>query len=421
MFLRATAVVAVATALAPLNLRAAPPPLSVCLVTAPDAASGDAAASLAACQRTLEADLGAKVTVIAGSASAAMPSLSTLRTCDAALFYACNGELGAENARLLRAFLDAGKGLVVVRPGEKPWRSWAEFAPQVLGAKLDGKFANGYPMHVINLFPHAIFTGVTRLETRQQMPQYVELAGDAQMIMEGTVGEATAPLAWLRQLGPSRICCVLPGDADLFRDPDFERLLRNALLWTTRHPIPGARALVQRSYLADAYPGALSVTLPGGPVLCWDPVRGGMSQVWDGDFVDLRPRWITKQGQPARIGGEEFFRDAGRGPFWLGSGADEVPFQFKGYSVAGEFPELYYEVGDRAIREELRPLPSGMGVSRRFHVGPGTTPLWYRVDPQAAAEVVATGLQREDRGFAFASKGAGEFTIEVRQRKINAP
>lgn len=345
-----------------------------------------------------------------------MPSLAALRSSDVAVIYGGTGELGREDAAILREFMEQEKGLVTIHATMDQWTSWPNFLPEVLGAKRQGNFADGAPMRVINLFGHAIFTGVTRLETAESMPLYSDLASDALMVIEGTVGEATAPLGWLRRWKNVRIAHIVPAGPRLFQDKGYQRLLANCVFWTTRRPIEGARAIVQRTYLPDAYPGALAVTMPGGPTFCFDPVRGGISQMNDGDFVDLRPRWITKRGEPARVSGEIFYRDASRGLFWLAADGSEPLFKFQGYSVAGPYPELYYKVGDREIREQVLPLASGMGIVRKFHVGAGTQPIWYKSEPQTGSEVTATGLEQDGRRMGFTKTVAGEFTIEIRQK-----
>src|SRR5437762_14359334 len=106
------------------------------------------------------------------------------------------------------------------------------------------------------------------------------------------------------------------------------------------------------------------------PISTLFPYTTLFRSVWDGDFVDLRPRWITKHGEPGRFGGEEFFRDAGRASFWRAADSGDLEFHFKGYSNSGDFPEFHYMVGDREVSEEIRPLPSGLGIQRRFRVGP---------------------------------------------------
>ncbi len=392
-------------------------PLRVALIAGAEPAAVEAGKSLMALKLALEKNAGVSVVLVAPPAGGAtMPALAELRTANAAVLYGGSGDLSRGDAAILREFLGAGKGLVVIRAATERWSAWPTFTPDVLGAKRQGAVASGAPMRVINLFPHAIFTGLTKLETSQEMPLYADLASDALMTIEGTVGESTAPLGWLRRWQNARIVHIVPAGPELFRQEGYVRMLANSVLWTVQRPIPDARAYVQRTYLPESYPGTLAVTMPGGPTFAFDPVRGGISHMSDGDFVDLRPRWITKRGEPARLSGEIFYRDTSRGLFWMTADGREPAFHFKGYSVVGRYPELFYRVGDREIREETLPLASGMGIIRKFHVGPGTQPLWYKSDPQPGAEITAKGLEQDGSRMGYTGTGAGEFTIEIRQK-----
>lgn len=394
---------------------AATAPLRVALIAGAEPAEVDAAASLARLRSTLEQQPQTSVAVTTSPpASGRMPSLVSLRTADVAVLYGGSGRLASEDAALLRDFLDRGKGLVVVRERTADWATWPDFVPAVLGAKREGSFANGAPMQIINLFGHAIFTGVARIETQQQMPLYADLTPEALLVIEGTVGEATAPLGWLRRTVRGRVAHLLPASRELFQDPAYLRLLANTVRWTVRQPIPGARAIVQRTYLPNAYPGAIAITFPAGPTVCFDPVRGGISQVADADFVDLRPRWLTKRGEPARIAGPLYFQDDERGSFWRDAGGAEPAFQFKGFSVKGEYPEFFYRVGERDIREVMRPAGPVAGIIRELHIAPGQGQLTYAHEPQSGAEIATEGGSPNARGFAFGSAAAGTVTMAIR-------
>src|SRR5437762_13401810 len=76
------------------------------------------------------------------------------------------------------------------------------------------------------------------------------------------------------------------------------------------------------------------------PISTLFPYTTLFRSVWDGDFVDLRPRWITKHGEPGRFGGEEFFRDAGRASFWRAADSGDLEFHFKGYRSEEHTSEL---------------------------------------------------------------------------------
>ena len=356
-----------------------------------------------------------------GGAAGPASTAGGLRDADVAIVYRGPGALDAGGAAHWREFLGAGKGLVLIAGVPGAWPTEPRFAVEVLGATPAGTFANGAPLAVINLYPHPIFTGITRFETDEPIPQYVKLADDAQMIMEGTVGEATAPLAWLRRGPGGSLAHFVFGNPGQLSSPAFQRLLGQAALWTARRPIPGAQATVQRTFMPEAYPGAFAITLPNGPGLCLDPVRGGINYVWAGDFVDLRPRWLTKQGEPARFFGPVFYREKEWHPLRAGSPQAGPDVEFLGYSLESGFPEFHYRIGGRDVHESFRAGEGENTLVRRFRVGAGAASLWLALEPQGEADVVVRGLSRDGNTASYTSTQAGEFTIEIRPKAAVKP
>ncbi|MBI5769369.1 MAG: hypothetical protein HZA93_16365 [Verrucomicrobia bacterium] len=384
-------------------------PLRICLVSA-DAKAESFRAALAT-------TFGPDATV---TAAPKLPdgtlSLAALREAHAAVFHRGPGQLGPTDVATLREFLAARRGVLVLAAARDAWDAVPDFLADYLGAEPGGRFADGAPMSVINLFPHPIFAGVVRFETPQPMPAWQKLAADAQLIMEGTVGEDTTPLAWLRRRGASRIAHLVPASAALFADAAYLQIVANAVRWTARRPIPGAQPIVQRTFMPESHPGSFAITFPSGPGVCFDPVRGGVNFVWDGDFADLRPRWLTKQGEPARIFGPVFYREKNWQPLRAGAPGREPAFQFRGYRLTAAGPEFHYQIEGRDVFETLAATAGGAGLVRRFRVGAGRGPLWIDFEPQTGADIALTGLVRDGDRATFASSAAGEFTIEIRRK-----
>jgi hypothetical protein len=339
-----------------------------------------------------------------------------LRSADAAVFVRGPGSLAGSDAAELRRFIASGKGVVVLGAEREWWDAAPDFLPEHLGAEPGGRFAGGAPMRVINLYPHPIYTDVATFETAQPMPFWKTLADDIQLIMEGTVGEDTAPLAWVRRRETGRICHIVPAGNALFADASYLQIVANAVLWSCGRPIPHARPIVQRTFMPDSYPGSFAITFPNGPGVCFDPVRGGINFIWEGDFIDLRPRWLTKQGAPPRFFGPVFYRETAWQPQRLGAPTRDANFQFRGYALKPGGPEFRYQIGGRDVFETLAANAEGTGLTRRFRVGAGTGPLWIKLEAQADAEIALTGLVREGDHATFASPAAGEFAIEIRRK-----
>jgi len=341
---------------------------------------------------------------------------------DVAVFWVSGRPIGEAGRAALLGFASAGKGLVVLGASGGAWADWAEFEPLMLGAHFGAIFADGAPMRVINLFPHPIFSGIRHFETPQGMRQ-CELAPDAQIIMEGTVGENTVPMGWVRRYGKSRIVSLEPGGSAMLGDPDYRALVLNSVRWAGFRPIPGARTLIQRTYMRGAYPGALAINFPEGPSVCYDTVRGGIDYIWDGDFVDLHPWWTARHGVPlrnfaARFSGRLLYPEAALAPaMHVGEKGGQSDYHFRGYRLKGDgFPELYHTVGGREITEDLHAVGDGVGVERSFHVAPGASPLWLRMDPDTGADVSIAGAAWDGNFLRFDAAAGGDFTVTIREK-----
>lgn len=396
---------------------AASSPLQVCVV-----GTGPAAEAL---RRALAANLQQDSNAATVTSAPLRPdgglTLQPLRAAHAAVFVHGPGALNEPDAAALREFIGSGRGCVVLGATADAWTAEPRFVPEYLGATPNGIFGQGAPMAVINLFPHAIYTGVERFETRAPMPAWQKLAEDAQIIMEGTVGEETTPLAWLRRVAGGKICHLVPCSTALFEDPAYVQIVANAVRWSAGRAIPHAQPIVQRTFMPESYPGSFAITFPRGPTVCLDPVRGGINFISDGDYVDLRPRWLTKQGAPARVFGTVFYQEKAWQPLRAGSPTRESKFEFRGYTLQPEGPEFNYEIDGRAVHESLAATPDGLGVVRRFRVGAGHAPLWLNLEAQPDAEVVLQGLEHDGPNASFSAQTAGEFTIVIRRRAVAVP
>jgi type 1 glutamine amidotransferase len=352
---------------------------------------------------------------------------AALRGADVALFWVHGQRLDLAGRNLIKRFSESGGGLVIVGAGADNWYDWAQFGPDLLGVHFGGPFANGAPLRVINLFPHAIFSGVDRFDTLESVCR-LDLDPDAEVVMEGTIGEESVPTGWLRRHGAGRTVAFTFGGRPLLTDGDFQRILANSSQWASGRKIAGAETVVQRTIMPDAFPGALAVCFPGGPSLCYDTVRGGIDYIWTGDYVDLHPWWTARHGEPlraftARFWGEVFYRDKVTATaVHIGTKATFAPYHFLGYrlSKSGN-PQISYSVDGRKVTEDLAAVGDGLGVVRTIHVSAGPGPLWLRVNGRTNAMISLSGAERDGDLVRFDSASEGEFTVTIRKGEGEVP
>lgn len=173
--------------------------------------------------------------------------------------------------------------------------------------------------------------------------------------------------------------------------------------------------LIERTLMPEAAPSSFAVGFPNGVSFCYDVVRGGVSYVWRGGFVDVtsvRPN-AGKAVAPVTLLGKIVYREEGFFPVRPGDPQHGAAFVFKGYRLGENAIEFRYEFGRCEVREEVAPLPDGSGLVRRFRIAGATAdePWWYVPGPRSGGELVAPRGRRDADGFRF--DAAREFALEV--------
>ena len=203
------------------------------------------------------------------------------------------------------------------------------------------------------------------------------------------------------------------------------RLLCTALLVMTEMAVlRGADSLlIERTLMPDAAPSSFAVGFPNGVNFCYDVVRGGLSYIWRGGFVDVnnvRPN-AGKSITPVKLLGNIVYREEGFFPLRFGDPQNGVEFVFKGYRLAGNAIEFRYEIDRRRVREEVTALPDGSGLLRRFHLegaAAGET-WWYVPGSRSGGKLAASNAVSDAGGYRFDT--AREFTLEVHFAKESSP
>jgi hypothetical protein len=143
-----------------------------------------------------------------------------------------------------------------------------------------------------------------------------------------------------------------------------------------------AEVQIERTFLPlNASPSSFAIGLPGGVNFCFDPVRGGVSYAWTGDFLDIssvRPgpgKFITA----AKLPGPVVYRETGAAPLRRGDPARQPRVEFNGYSLREDAVEFRYTVDGVVVREEVRAAAGGNGLVLRFQIEGGTDAKWWHV------------------------------------------
>lgn len=181
---------------------------------------------------------------------------------------------------------------------------------------------------------------------------------------------------------------MLPGRIDFVMIVHHRpRLLLFALVTAL---IARAEVQIERTILPfDAAPSSFAIGLPGGVNFCYDPVRGGVSYVWTGDFADIssvRPGAGAKYITPIKLNGPVVYRESGDFPLRRGDPTRVPVYEFKGYTLHDAGVEFRYTLDGLLVHEFVRAREGpGGGLIRRFvFEAAADAKWWYVVDGKPA-------------------------------------
>lgn len=173
------------------------------------------------------------------------PGLDALPTADLLMVSVRRQAPPKEQLALVRAHLAAGKPVIGIRtashafgvkPKDEQHEGWMTFDQDVLGGSYKSHYGN-VPA-IISLAPdtaqHPILAGVdpTQLATERLYKNATLTSSATALLMGRSQGEATDQhVAWINQVGKSRVFYTSLGAAADFGKADFRRLLSNAVFW----------------------------------------------------------------------------------------------------------------------------------------------------------------------------------------------
>ncbi len=171
----------------------------------------------------------------------------------------------------------------------------------------------------------------------------------------------------------------------------FTRLRR--LLLAAALGLPGLRAevLIDRIFLPHgASPSSFAIGLPGGVSFCFDPLRGAVSYVWTGGFIDATPArpGLGKFTSAVKLLGPIVYQETGVAPLRRDDPRRVPAVEFTGYTLKAAAIEFRYALDGRPVREEIAVRADGRALVRTLHVAGGADARWWHVvDGQPAREL----------------------------------
>jgi len=209
-------------------------PLRVCLIAG--AKEYDADKSLPILQKHLESKYDVICSRAFATSETDLPGLENLAKSDVVVLFTRRLKLKGDQLDLLKGYCQSGKPLVGIRTASHAIQTWLDLDHEVLGGNYMNHYKEGPPTEikiVDGAKSHPILKGVHPYKSKGSLYKNKGLAKDVDILLTGTIPEATEPIAWTRQYKGARIFYTSLGHQKDFEEESYLRLLTNAILWTT--------------------------------------------------------------------------------------------------------------------------------------------------------------------------------------------
>jgi type 1 glutamine amidotransferase/nicotinamidase-related amidase len=159
----------------------------------------------------------------------------------------------ARQMKYFRDYLNNGKPLVALRTSSHAFDTrgqhpdghveWPNFDPEVLGGNYNGHYGSG-PQCTVSASEgvegHPILAGVqVPFTSISSLYKASPLTKSTRTLLIGTIPEREPePVAWTNRYEKSRIFYTSLGHVEDFKNPQFRRLLINAVFWAMDGPMP---------------------------------------------------------------------------------------------------------------------------------------------------------------------------------------
>ena len=212
--------------------------IKVCLISG--SLEYDSDTSLAAFQNFLEKNYAIQCTRAFRKTDSDLPGLENLDTCDVAVFFTRRLKIDGEQLDRVKKYCASGKPIVAIRTASHGFQNWLEMDKEVLG----GNYGNHYGTGTTKVTPAAgakddpILRGVGPFETVGSLYRNSGLAADDHILLNGAIPEHVEPVAWTRLHSGGRVFYTSIGQQADFKNPQYLKLLVNAIYWTVGQETP---------------------------------------------------------------------------------------------------------------------------------------------------------------------------------------
>lgn len=142
----------------------------------------------------------------------------------------------------LRAWVESGKGLVVLHHAICSFEDWEWWGDEVVGARYLNSPSRGLPpstfFHDLSLDiqvvkKHPVTTGVDNFRILDETYKGMWFAPKLELLLTTAHEKGDGPMGWIGPSKTSRVVVLQGGhDKNAHTNPNWRRLVRNAILWS---------------------------------------------------------------------------------------------------------------------------------------------------------------------------------------------
>ncbi len=199
----------------------------------------DSNESLEKLKKVLEEKLGAQCSInIVEEKGTTLTGSEQLESADVAVIFTRRVALSAEELAKVKKFVQRGGGIVGIRTASHAFQTWLEFDHEILGGSYNNHYGKEAPAEVLveeKGKEHPVMKGVKGFATNGKGYKNPKLAEDATLLLRIKAKEYDEPAAWVRDAKTGergRVFYTSLGVQKDFDDPEFQKLVVNAVGWT---------------------------------------------------------------------------------------------------------------------------------------------------------------------------------------------
>ena len=161
-------------------------------------------------------------------------SLSAIKETDVLLVFTRRLNVDGRELERFKDYCREGRPIVGVRTASHAFQNWLAFDREVLGGNYQMHWEHG-PRARVRFEPasegHPLLEDVAEFSSAGSLYRNTPIATDASLLMSASTDEHDEPVTWTRTHAGGRIFYTSLGHQEDFEEPNFLRLLANAVLW----------------------------------------------------------------------------------------------------------------------------------------------------------------------------------------------